>query len=110
MLIKIYFKLKKKFRDYISKKRAETELSLCSTYEDLIGEYFKKAHSNTESYKLHIAKAIHQNEVMEDLIRKQAEQAIKQICSERDVKIMKLLQQNDKLRAKREAFCGGDEE
>ena len=113
MLINFYFKLKKKFRDYIARKRAETELSLCSTYEDLIGEYFKKAHSNTESYKLHIAKAIHQNEVMEDLIRKQAEQAIRTICSERDVKIMKLLQQNDKLKAKKLEFFGdseGDEE
>ena len=110
MLINFYFKLKKKWRDYISKKRMQTELSLCSTYEDLIGEYFKKAHSNTESYKLHIAKAIHQNEVMEDLLRKQAEQSIKNICSERDVKIMRLLQQNEKLKNKREAFFGGEEE
>ncbi len=110
MLINFYFKLKKKWRDYISRKRAETEISLCFTYEDLIGEYFKKAQSNTESYKLHISKAIHQNEVMEDLIKKQAEQSIRMICSERDVKIMRLLQQNEKLKNKREAFFGGDEE
>ena len=110
MLINFYFKLKKKCRDFISKKRAEVEISLCSTYEDLIGEHFKKAQSNTEAYKLHIAKAIHQNEVMEDLLRKQAEQAIRVICSERDVKIMRLLQQNEKLKNKREAFFGGDEE
>ena len=110
MLINFYFKLKKKWRDYIAKKRAETELSLCANYEDLIGEYFKKAQSNTEEYKLHIAKAIHQNEVMEDLIRRQAEQAIRQICSERDIKIIKLLQQNDKLKAKREAFFGQEGE
>ena len=110
MLINFYFKLKKKWHDFISKKRAEVEISLCSTYEDLIGEHFKKAQSNTESYKLHIAKAIHQNEVMEDLLRKQAEQAIRVICSERDVKIMRLLQQNEKLKNKREAFFGGDEE
>ena len=109
-MINFYFKIKKKWRAYISRKRAETELSLCSTYENLIGEYFKKAHSNTESYKLHIAKAIHQNEVMEDLLRKQAEQSIRMICSERDVKIMRLLQQNEKLKAKREAFFLENEE
>lgn len=110
MLINFYFKLKKKWRDFIARKRAETEISLCSNYEALIGEYFKKAQSNTEYYKLHIAKAIHQNEVMEDLLRKQAEQSIKQVCSERDVKIMRLLQQNEKLKNKREAFFGGEEE
>ena len=109
MLINFYFKLKKKFRDFIARKRAETELNLCSTYEDLIGEHFKKAKSNTESYKLHIAKAIQQNETMEDLIRKQAEQAIRRICSERDVKIMRLLQQNEKLLAKKLEFFGDSE-
>ena len=108
-MIRFYFKLKKKWRDYISKKRMQTELNIIDSYEDLIDSYFQKAKDTTKKYRLFLDESLHKNQILQDKIDEQSENAIKQIQSERGLMILKLLQQSDKLSAKKLEFFGDSE-
>ena len=109
MLINFYFKLKKKWRNYISRKRMQTELNLIDSYEDLIDSYFQKAKDTTEKYRLFLDESLHKNQILQDKIDEQSKNAIRQIEAERGLMILALLQQADKISAKKLEFFGDSE-